>query len=439
MRYREWIQQQNLTFGAIWFGQLVSIIGSSMTSFALGIWVYQRANSTTAIALIWLVSTLPYMVVAPFSGPLIDRWDRRKILLLCEWGAGLSTLALCLLLISHQLTNELIYIISASLSVFNALQLVTYTATIPILVSNNNLARANGMIDLARASGAVVAPLFAGAMFASNGLESVILIDLLTFIVSIFILSNIRITHRESKATSEKSSYVEDFRAGWSYLYRNSGLFSLLLFYAAINFLLGIVIVLRTPLLLSFTSPTELARVSAAGGIGAIVGSTIMSIWGGPKQRIYGVFWFMALVGVFVLVSGLYPSSILIAASTFGLHLVIPIQSACGTAISLSKVPIAMIGRYIAVATTIQTSATAIAFLSAGPLADHLFEPLMRGDNLLVVSVGGMIGVGNGRGIGLFTILIGIAILVVNLIGFISPRLRFIEKELPDNPSTNTF
>jgi MFS family permease len=288
------------------------------------------------------------------------------------------------------------------------------------------------MVELARASGQIVAPLLGGALILVIGLEGIIVVDLVTFMCSILVLLLVRIPKSEPTTGETRSAYWEEFVYGWSYLFSRPGLRNLTLFYAAINFLLGIAVVLRTPLVLSFSSPTVLGMVQSVGGIGAVLGGTIMSIWGGPRRRINGVFVFMALVGMSVLLSGVYPSITLIVFAVLCLHVAIPIQSACAVAISLSKVSADVRGRYIAVATTIQTSATALAFLCAGPLADDVFEPFIKNESPFAQIITRVMGSEAGRGIGLLMIILGVGIVVVNFAGYFNPRLRLVEDEIPD-------
>src|SRR5262249_12049176 len=108
------------TFVMIWFGQLVSIIGSGLTAFALGIWVYQRTGSVTKFALIALCASLPNIVMLPLAGAIVDRWDRRRTLILSNVGAGLSTLCLALLLFTDAISIAHIYVGMVAISIFSA-------------------------------------------------------------------------------------------------------------------------------------------------------------------------------------------------------------------------------------------------------------------------------------------------------------------------------
>jgi hypothetical protein len=171
--------------------------------------------------------------------------------------------------------------------------------------------------------------------------------------------------------------------------------------------------------------------ISIAGG-GMLVGSLVMSIWGGPKRRIYGVLNFEALSGVCFLLMGLRPSLWPIALGAFGAHLTIAIVYGSNQAIWQSKVAPDVQGRVFATQQMITRAATPLAFLLAGPLAERVFEPLLAANGPLAGSLGGIIGTGAGRGIGLMFILMGVVKILVSLGGYLSPSIRFVEDELPD-------
>jgi MFS transporter, DHA3 family, macrolide efflux protein len=158
-----------------------------------------------------------------------------------------------------------------------------------------------------------------------------------------------------------------------------------------------------------------------------------MSVWGGPKQRVLGVLGFGGAFGVFCAITGLRPSFTVIAAGTFGMFCLLPIINGCSQAIWQSKVPIAVQGRVFAVRRLIGASTIPTAALIAGPLADRVFEPLM-GNRFLQRTIGHVVGMGHGRGIGLMFVVSGILVILTQFGGYFYPRIRYVEDELPDAP-----
>src|SRR3990172_2252777 len=157
-------------FSVIWFGQLVSTLGSGLTGFALGVWVYQQTHSVTLFALNMLAQTLPNVLLAPIAGALADRWDRRRVMLLSDVGAGLSTLAIALLFLSGRLEIWHVYIVTAVGAACTAFQWPAYSAATTMLVPKQQLGRAGGMVQIGEAMGQLISPALAGALFVAIGL-----------------------------------------------------------------------------------------------------------------------------------------------------------------------------------------------------------------------------------------------------------------------------
>ncbi|MFB2971386.1 MFS transporter [Aerosakkonema sp. BLCC-F183] len=421
-------------FIIIWFGQLISLIGSGLTSFALGIWVYQRTGSVTDFALISLFTFLPSILLLPIAGAFIDRWNRRIALLVSDCGAGVSTLAVALLLFAGQLQVWQIYIAVAISSLFSAFHWPAYHAAIAQLVPKQHLSRASGMVQFAQATSQLVAPVLAGVLVTQIQVRGVILIDFATFLFAFVTLLFVRIPKPETitESKEEKKSLLQETLYGWTYISTRPGLFGLMIFYSFSNFTLGIVEVLLTPLVLSFTSSTVLGTILSIGGSGMLLGSVVMSVWSGLKRRIYCILGFTLLQGLLLCVAGLRPSAPLIAAAAFIYLFSLPFILASSQAIWFSKVAPDVQGRVFAVQRTIGLSSLPFAYIMAGPLADRIFEPLLAVNGPLAQSIGLIIGVGHGRGIGLVFIVMGILNILAVAYAYLYPRLRLVEDELPD-------
>jgi hypothetical protein len=191
--------------------------------------------------------------------------------------------------------------------------------------------------------------------------------------------------------------------------------------------------VISTPLVLTFASAAALGTVLTVSGSGMLLGSFVMSIWGGPRRRVKGVLGFMFASGVCVMLAGLRPSVSLLALAGFCYFFSFPILNGCSQAIWQSKVAPCVQGRVFAIRRMIAWSTLPVAYLLAGPLADHIFEPLLAADgSRLAASAGRVIGVGPGRGIGLMFVLMGLMTMLLAVCGYLYPRLRLVENELPD-------
>lgn len=421
-------------FILVWFGQIISSIGSGLTGFALDIWVYQRTGSVTQFAIACLFSFLPLILVSPFAGALIDRWDRRKCMIISDCGASFSILIIAILLFAGHLQIWHIYIATAISSVFRAFQSPAYSAAIGMLVPKEYLARANSMAQLGDALTMLLPPVLGGVLLVTINLSGIFLIDFITFFFAIGTLLWVRFPTTKTNNRDEvtKGSLFSEIIYGWKYITKRPGLLSLLIFLAASNFVIGIVSILLTPLILSFTSPTVLGMILGIDGIGMLVGTVVISTWKRPIKHIPSMLAFQMLGGLCILVTGLRTSVPLIAVAAFLFAFGSPIINCSSQVIWQKKVPSAVQGRIFALERMIVTSLQSLAYIIAGPLADKIFEPLMATNGFLAQSVGQLIGVGSGRGIGLLFIIIGTVSMLISIVAYQYPRLRLVENELLD-------
>ncbi len=424
-------------FGFIWFGQLLSIMGSSLTGFALGVWVFQQTGSVTHFAIIMLTNTLPGIIAAPFAGVIVDRFDRRYVMMISDFSAALGTLGIFLLLLTGNLQVWHIYIVTAITSTANSFQSPAYQATVSMIVPKKHLGRANGMVQMAEAISVVVAPLLAGILLVWVGLTYVVMIDFITAIIAISSLLFVRFPRLDKGETIEKEEkkkgkILKEIATGWRYIVERSGLKGLLIFFAISNFLFGFFNVSFTPLILSFATEAELGTVMSMSGLGMIIGGLLVSIWGGPKKRILGLFIAGMLNAVLIALVGFKESILFISILMASMFILVNIANASSQTIWQSKVAPEVQGRVFALRRMIAISLSPIAYIVAGPIIDHGLEPLMAIDGALAGTVGVWIGTGPGRGIALMLIIAGILLFLNNLISYLNPRIRNIEKEVPD-------
>jgi DHA3 family macrolide efflux protein-like MFS transporter len=420
-------------FALIWFGQLVSLIGSGLTGFALGVSMLETSGSVTQYGFVVISTMLPSILLAPFVGPLVDRWDRRWVMILSDTGAGLSTLAVALMFLTRHAEFWSICSATAIGSAFSAFQWPAYSAATTMLVPKEHLGRANGMIQAAQAFSQLLYPALAGFLVERIEVWGVILIDFATFLFAVLTLLPARIPRPPITAAGEagKGSLLREFVYGLNYLVARPGLMGMLVLFAILNFLMGFINMLVAPLVLGFATPRVLGTMMTVAGTGMLAGGLVMSMWGGPKRRIHGVLGFLMLAGLFISVGGLRPSIHLTTAAGFGFFFCVPFVMAASQAIWQSKVAPDVQGRVFATQRIVAIAAPA-AMLLAGPLADYVFEPLLAVEGPLARSVGQIIGVGEGRGVGLMFILMGILNILVTVGGYLYPRLRLVEDELPD-------
>ena len=418
-------------FLALWFGQLISTVGSGMTAFALGVYVYQRTNSATDFALIFLAGMLPRVIFSPIAGVLADRFDRRRIMIISDLGAMIGSGIAFVLAAAGHLETWQVYLVTAVTSAFSALRVPAYTATAGALVPKKQHGRVGGMIQLNDAIGQVIAPMAAGALISAFHMTNVLFIDLITFVVSLitlFIVVFPVMTHN----TERRGSFIKDIKYGWDYLVARPGLMGLLVVFVIGNFFVGNAQALLTPMILGFASTKVLGAIMSIAGIGMVIGGITLSIWGGGKNRIYTILGFYILLGFGIMLAGFVPSAWTVGIGIFLAYLSLPFIIGTTSAVLISKVAREVQGRVFSLRVMMVAFSFMIAFVAAGPLADKVFEPLLAPNGVFASSVGSLIGVGEGRGIGLMFVILGILAMVTALSGFLSPHLRNVENELAD-------
>ena len=422
-------------FLIVWIGQVVSILGSSMTGFALGVWIFQQTGSATSFALALLFNMLPKALISPLAGILADRYDRRKIMIATDFTAGIATLFTAGLFLSGNLSIWHIYLLTAINASASAIQAPAFGAAVTQLVPKAQFGRANGFIHLGEGIGLVSAPLLAGVFIGLFGLAGVLLFDMVTFIIAVSILIFVRfpeLSQTHQQALERGNSWKSQLSQAIKYLWVRPGLLGLLLVFTLANFFLGAAEAVLTPMVLSFTSADKLGLIMTIAGLGMLIGSLLVTAFGNIHRKGYAVFGAYAILGLAVMVAGLRPSIVLISSALFFAFFALPTVMSFSQAIMQSKVEPNIQGRVIGLRMFMNTIAFAAAYLLGGTLADRLFEPLMAENGFLAANLGSMIGAGAGRGMGLMFVLMGLLALITALGGFVHPRIRNVEQELPD-------
>jgi MFS transporter, DHA3 family, macrolide efflux protein len=426
-------------FLLIWVGQVVSLIGSDLTEFALGVWALEKTGSVTQFALISLFIYLPKIIVSPIAGALVDRWNRRFCMMLSDAVAGLMTIAITALVYTNSLEIWHIYVAVTIGSTFNALHWPAYAASTTQLVPKKHLARANGMIQASRAAAKLVGPTMAGILVSQIHIEGILLVDLASFLFAITVLIFVRIPQHDRVQSSLQQTKIrfnriwQEISSAWSYISGRQGLVCLLGFFSILSWTEGILQIVFWPLVLSFGTPQDLGFILSASGCGMLLGSLFMSTWGGPKRRVYGILSFVGLQGLILTIAGARAFPLLFAVCGFGYLFAAPIVVSCNQTIWQSKVPVELQGRVFALQQMLEKSLAIVAYVTTGPLIDNSLEPLMASDGTLANTIiGKLIGTGEGRGIALLLIMVGIINILSAIVAYQLPQLRRLEKDLPD-------
>jgi MFS family permease len=426
-------------FTVIWSGQFASLLGTGLTRFALLLWLYEQTGQATSIALLGFFAFGAAVIVSPVAGVIVDRVDRRWILIGADTGAGSMTLLLFALYSAGALQVWHLYLTSALTGIFEAFQLPAFTAATTMLVPKSAYTRVSGMRSLSTSIGEIGAPLLAGMSISVIGLAGVMLVDLATFIIAVSTLLWVRIPHpTEVEEPMAKSRATwGDMGVGFGYILQRPGLVGLLIIHAGINLFGTLTYLALMPTMVLARSGSDrmvLASVQAALGLGGLGGGLCVSIWGGPKRRIHGI---LAAAGVSFLCGdflfAIGHEMIVWVVAAFVAAFFLPFIYAANRAIWQAKVPPHLQGRVFSVQLMLQRATMPVGYLVAGPLADHVFEPAMTPGGVLAPVFGHLVGTGPGAGMALMfagTAVLGTAMCVT---GYAFRAIREVEDDLPDH------
>ena len=423
------------TFFIIWGGQVVSVLGTGLTQFGVFFFVFGETGSVTSLAMVILAASIPSIIIGPFAGTIVDRIDRRWAMIGSDTVAGLSSILLAILWLTGNLEVWHIVATAAVSSVGQAFQEPAYMATIPLIVPKEQLNRANGLVNTTQALGTVVAPVLAGVLIVTIGLGGILIIDVVTFAIAVLALLIVRFPRPERSNASDPDatpSLLSETGDGFRYLKARTGLLIFLFVALVLNFLLGFTNVLTFPLILSFANETVMGTMLSSVGLAMLAGSIFASTWKGPQHRVRFILGMIVLGGIFVGLSGARANAFWIAGWFIAFMVLVPVVNATSQSLWQVKIAPHYQGRVFALRRMIAVGATPIAYALAGPLADNVFEPLMAPGGALADSVGSLIGVGPGRGIGLMYMIMGALLAITGVAGYMIPKLRNVERDIPD-------
>jgi MFS family permease len=430
--------KKNLTgFILIWVGQFFSMTGSFMTSFALAIWAWEKTGSAQALAMVGVFAYAPLIIVTPFVGVLVDRWNRKLVMMLSDLGAVLASCVVFVLFLSGRLEIWHIYATTAFASAFQAFQWPAYSASVSLMVPKKHYSRASGLISMVESTSNIVGPVLAGALIGFIGVKGILIIDILTFFLAILTLLMVFIPQPDTQPLKLNiQQFWEDITYGFRFIFSKPGLLGLQLVFFGANFMTVIAWAVVSPMVLARTGGDAqlLGLVESFAAFGGLVGAIFLTVWGGPKKLVRGVLFGWALSGLLGrLLMGISQDPFLWILSAFLLAFFMPIVNGCNQAIWQRKVPSEKQGRVFSVRRFIAQITIPISMWISGWLADDVFEPAFKSSGgwgtRLFASI---FGAGEGAGLSMMIAISGVMVALVSLIGFTNREILCVETKLPD-------
>jgi DHA3 family macrolide efflux protein-like MFS transporter len=424
-------------FIVVWIGQIVSVLGSSMTGFGLTIWMYEQTQSATAMGLMQVAFITPFLILSPIAGVMVDRYNRKLMMMVSDLAAGLSTIGLLVLFASGHMQFWYLYVAQVINGIGNTFQWPAYSAAISTMVPKEQYGRANGMMSLLDAGPGVLAPLFAGALLPLIKITGIMFIDVATFILAIGALLVVFVPQPAKTEEGQKGGgkIWKEAAYGFQYIFQRPSLLGLQLLFFAGNLFAGISWAVFAPMVLARTGSNSLifGTVQTAGAIGGVIGGLVMSAWGGFKRRIHGVLAGHILIGLFGAMLGVATGLPLWIPFMVLTTLMIPLINSSNQAIWQSKVAPDLQGRVFSARRLIAWFTNPITPIIGGTLADFVLEPAMKTQGGLAQVFGGLVGTGPGAGMGLLTFFCGLCVVLVGIAGYFIRPIRSVELILPDH------
>lgn len=372
-------QQQSLKpFLALWVGQVFSLLGSQLVQFALIWWLTQQTGSATVLAVASIVGLVPQVVLGPFVGPLVDRWNRKWTMILADTVVALATLVLAILFWVGQADIWHVYVILFVRALGSTFHNPAMTASTSLMVPQEHLTRVQGLNQMLNGGLNIISAPLGALLLQLLPLQGVLMIDMVTAAVAITTVLLIRVPqprHEAAGATgSAVGQYWHDLRAGFRYVLGWRGLLILMGMATLINLVLSPSTSFIPLLVTEHFQGTawHLGAMEAALGIGVLVGGVLLGAWGGFKNRIYTSLVGLIGLGFSVLFLGLVPVSLFpLAVLAMGLMgLMSSITNGPIMAVLQAAVAPSMQGRVFTLLSSAAMAMMPLGLAVAGPLAD---------------------------------------------------------------------
>ena len=396
------------TFLFIWAAQLIARTGNGLTAFGLGVHVFRVTGRATPVAMVAMAAFLPSVLLAPIGGVIADRFDRRLVMILGDTSSAIGLILLLFALNKHASIAVLCGCVAFG-SVCQSVMDPAYRATVSDLLTPDEYARAGGLVQLASASQYLIAPALGGAILAHSAVTALITIDICTMATTVLAMGIVwrNLRTKVTATSAREESFWEGFRLGVRWLAGERGVVTMLCLITLVTFCIGFAQTLFTPLLLDLTTERVLGILTSVSACGMLVSSGVIGGLGTDNNHLRYLACGLACTGITLAALGSTPNIVLIGVFAFAFFMTLPVLNTSLEVLVRAAIPNETQGRVWGLISLISQIGYLFAYAIAGPLADQVFNPLLRPDGALAHVVGAVIGVGNTRGIGLMFIVVG--------------------------------
>ena len=380
-------------FILLWAGELISSIGGGLTSFGLGVYIFQQTGSAANMALITLLGFLPTLLLSVPAGALADRYDRRLLMMI---GDGCSALGIVFILVcmmngGASLAQICIGVLISS--VFSALLEPAFRATITDLLTREEFSRASGLVSLAGSARYLFSPILAGFLLTVSDVKLLLVIDICTFFLTVISAAVVRKSIGK-KTAEKKDGLLDSIRDGWRILRSERGVLLLVLVSSAITLFMGMFQILAEPMVLSFSDEKTLGITETICASGMLVSGLILGMRG-IKRNFTGIMSMsLAAAGIMMIGFGLFENICTICISGFLFFAALPFANNCLDYLTRTHIPDDVQGRVWGLIGFLSQFGYVIAYAVSGVAADALGQwtgmGVGRGSAMVIQAAGGM-------------------------------------------------
>lgn len=399
-------------FMLLWSGELISSIGGGLTSFGLGVYVFQMTGSAASMALVTLLAFLPTLLLSVPAGVLADRYDRRVLMMI---GDGCSALGILYILICMLQGGAKLYQICIGVfisAIFSSLLEPSYRATVTDLLTKEEYSKASGLVSLAGSARYLVSPVLAGLLLAVSDIKLLLIIDICTFFLTV---TSTAVVKRgiATKVQEEKEDFFKSLKEGWLAVYSRKGIFLLIIISSVMTCFMGAFQILAEPLILAFTDSTTLGIGETICASGMLVSSLLLGIKGISKNYTKILCISLTLAGLSMVGFGIWENIILICVFGFCFFAMLPFANNCLDYLARTNIPDELQGRAWGFIGFLSQIGYVVAYSISGVLADF---------------IGKGAGIGVGRGAAWVIIGAGICLAIISALTIKSESIRGLEK-----------
>ncbi|MCR4787697.1 MAG: MFS transporter [Lachnospiraceae bacterium] len=365
-------------FLLLWTGELISSVGGGLTSFGLGVYVFEKTGSAASMALVTLLGFLPTLLLSVPAGALADRYDRRLLMMIGDGCSALGIIYIFICMMGKGATLAQICIGVFISAVFSALLEPAFRATITDLLTKDEYSKASGLVSLAGSARYLFSPVIAGFLLAVSDVKLLLIIDIATFFLTVISTAIVR-KGLGTKVSEKKEALLKSIKEGWKVLSDKKGVLLLVLVSSGITLFMGMFQILAEPMILSFSDAGTLGVAETVCATGMLASGIILGIKGLKGHYVRTLGFSLALAGLFMLGFGVTEKIILICIFGFLFFSALPFANNCLDYLMRTNVPDEVQGRAWGMIGFLSQLGYVVAYAVSGTAADMIGKISGRG------------------------------------------------------------